>query len=307
MQHRRGVRLFWPIILIGVGSILLLSNLGVITGNPWTIILQLWPVLLIALGLEILFGGSTGWRAVISALLGLALVGGILWILIVKPPIPGLTFGSGNLQTTNISQPLNGVESARAELSFGAGTNRIYALGDSSNLIEGQLHTYSTPNFGVSTSGNQATIVLSPGSSVSIPMVIPTISEETWDVGLNSAVTYQIDLNAGVGQSRIDLTKLHISGGGIDGGVGTSELYLPGNGNYRLTINGGVGTIKIYVPSGVAVRAEVNGGLGSFNRLPSMQPAGDNVYETPGFSTAENAVTMTINGGVGSISMYESE
>ena len=52
MHQRRGVRLFWPIILIGVGSILLLSNLGVITGNPWTIILQLWPVLLIAGGLR---------------------------------------------------------------------------------------------------------------------------------------------------------------------------------------------------------------------------------------------------------------
>jgi hypothetical protein len=306
MQRRRGVRLFWPIILIGVGSILLLSNLGVITGNPWTIILQLWPVLLIALGLEILFGGSTGWRAVVSALLGLALVGGILWVLIAQPAIPGLNFGSGNLQTTNISQPLNGVESARAELSFGAGTSKIYALSDSSNLIEGQLHTYGTPNFSVSTSGNRATIVLSPGAA-SIPLVLPTISEETWDVGLNSSVTYQIDLNVGVGQSRIDLSKLRLSGGGIDGGVGTSDLYLPGTGSYRLTIKGGVGTIKIYVPSGLAVRAEVNGGLGSFNRLPGMQEVRDDVYETPGFSAAENAVTLIIDGGVGSISMYESE
>src|SRR5512136_3449689 len=163
MQHQRGVRLFWPIILIGVGAILLLSNLGVIPGNPWTTILQLWPVLLIALGLEILLGGSTGWRAVVSALLGLALVGGVLWILIAQPAIPGLNFGSSNLQTTSISQPLNGVESARAELSFGPGTSKIYALGDSSNLVEGQLRTYGTPNFSVSTSGDRATIVLSPG------------------------------------------------------------------------------------------------------------------------------------------------
>ena len=306
MEHRRGVRLFWPIVLIGAGAILLLSNLGVIHGNPWTIMLQLWPVLLIALGLEILFGGSTGWRAVVSALLGLALVGGILWILIAQPAIPGLNFGGGNLQTTSISQPLNGVESARAELSFGAGTNKLYALSDSNNLIEGQLRTYGTPNFSVSTSGDRATIALSPGTA-SVPMVLPSVSGETWDVGLNSSVTYQLDLNAGVGQSRIDLTKLRLSGGGIDGGVGTSELYLPGKGNFRLTINGGVGTIRIYVPSGLAVRAEVNGGLGSFNRLPGMQEVRDNVYETPGFSTAENTVTLIIDGGVGSISMVESE
>jgi hypothetical protein len=306
MPYQRGVRLFWPIILIGVGSILLLTNLGVIHGNPWTTIFQLWPVLLIALGLEILLGGSTGWRAVMSALLGLALVGGILWILIVQPPIPGLNFGSANLQTTNISHPLDGAESARADLSFGAGTGKVYALSDSSNLIEGQLQTYSSPNFSVSTSNDRATIVLGPGP-VSVPMIFPSVSEETWNVGLNSSVTYQIDLNVGVGQSTIDLTKLDISGGEIDGGVGTSELYLPGDGKYRLAINGGVGTIRIYVPSNLAVRAEVNGGLGSFNRLPDMQEVRDHVYETPDFSSAEDAVTLIIDGGVGSISMYESE
>jgi hypothetical protein len=306
MQSQRGVRLFWPIILIGVGSILLLTNLGVIHGNPWTIIFQLWPVLLIALGLEILLGGSTGWRAVMSALLGLALVGGILWILIAQPPIPGLNFGSSNLQSTNVSHPLNGVKSARADLSFGAGTSKVYALSDSNNLIEGQLQTYSSPNFSVSTSNDRATIVLGPGP-VSVPMIFPPVSEEKWEVGLNSSVTYQIDLNVGVGQSTIDLTKLDISGDEIDGGVGTSELYLPGKGTYRLTINGGVGTIRIYVPSKLAVRAEVDGGVGTFNRLPDMQEVRDGVYETPDFSTAENAVTLIISGGVGSISMYESE
>jgi hypothetical protein len=306
MEYKRGVRLFWPIILIGVGAILLLSNLGYIHGNPWTIMLQLWPVLLIALGLEILFGGSTGWRAVVSALLGLALVGGILWILVAQPAIPGLNFGASNLQTTNVSHPLNGVESARADLSFGAGANKIYALSDSNNLIEGQLQTYSSPNFSVSVSNDRATIVLGPGPTT-IPMVIPFTSEETWNVGLNSSVTYQLNLNAGVGQSNIDLSKLRISGGEIDGGVGTSDLYLSGQGKYRLTVNGGVGTIKIYVPAGLAVRAEVDGGLGSFNRLPNMEEVGKNVYETPGFSTAENAVTLSIDGGVGSISMFPSE
>jgi hypothetical protein len=304
MPYQRGVRLFWPIILIGVGSILLLTNLGVIKGNPWTIIFQLWPVLLIALGLEILFGGATGWRAVVSALLGLALVGGILWILIAQPPIPGLNFNS-NLQTTNISHPLEGVESARANLSFGAGTNKIYALSDSNNLIEGQLQTYSTPNFSVSTSGDRATIVLGSGP-VSVPIVIP-VSEETWNVGLNSGVTYDLNLNVGVGQSNIDLSKLRLSGGELDGGVGTSEIYLPGQGNYRLGINGGVGTIRIYVPSNLGVRAEVDGGVGSFNRLPDMKEVRDDVYETPDFSSAEDTVTLIIDGGVGSISMYESE
>ncbi|MFN8595566.1 MAG: DUF5668 domain-containing protein [Anaerolineae bacterium] len=47
---------FWPIVLIGAGVIFLPNNLGVIQGNPWSVIWRLWPVLLIALGLEILIG-----------------------------------------------------------------------------------------------------------------------------------------------------------------------------------------------------------------------------------------------------------
>ncbi|CAG0934382.1 hypothetical protein TFLX_03469 [Thermoflexales bacterium] len=305
MQYQRGIRLFWPIVLIGVGAILLLNNLGWIHGNPWAIMFQLWPVLLIALGLEILFGGATGGRAIVSALLGLALVGGVLWILIAQPPLPGLNFG-GNLQSTNISHPFDGVETARVELSFGAGTGKVYALSDSRNLIEGQLRTYNTPNFSVSTLGDQTTIALSPGRG-SIPFGFSPASEELWDVGLNSSVTYQLNLNVGVGQSSIDLTKLRLSGGELDGGVGTSDLYLPNKGTFRFRINGGVGTIKIYVPSNLEVRAEVDGGLGSFHGLSRLERVERDVYETPRFSTADNAVTLIIDGGVGSISMFDSE
>ena len=305
MSHRRGVRLFWPIILIGVGSILLLSNLGVITGNPWSIIFQLWPVLLIALGLEILFGGTTGWRAIVSALLGLGLVAGILWVLIAQPAIPGLNFGSSTLQTTSISYPISGVESARADISFGAGTSNLHALGDSNNLIEGTLQTYYPPTFVASQTGDQANIRLAPGAS---PVVIPPLStEEKWDVGLNSSATYQINLNVGVGQSKVDMSKLRLSGGEVNGGVGNTEMWLPNKGTFTLNVNGGVGELRINVPHNMALRVEVNGGLGGFHGMARLQQVNDNVYETEGFSSAENAITLIVNGGVGSITLVDSE
>ena len=305
MQYQRGVRLFWPIILIGVGSILLFSNIGVIQGNPWSIIFQLWPVMLIALGLEILFGGSTGWRAVVSALLGLGLVGGILWVLIAQPAIPGLNFGSSNLQTTNVSYPLNEVRTARAQISFGVGTNKVHALDDSNNLIEGQLQTYAPVTFNASQSGTQANIQLAP-TNTSIT-VLPFSTGEQWTIGLNSAVTYQIDFNMGVGQSRVDLSRVSLSGGSIEGGVGQSDFWLPASGHYTLRIGGGVGSIRIYVPYDLGVRAEVNGGLGSFNGLPGMRETRNDVYETANFATAANTVTLIIDGGVGSITLLEGE
>ncbi len=56
MTPRRGPDLFWPIILIGAGVIFLLANLGIIPSNPWPLIWNLWPVILIVIGLDILLG-----------------------------------------------------------------------------------------------------------------------------------------------------------------------------------------------------------------------------------------------------------
>jgi hypothetical protein len=44
-----------PAILITIGVVLLLKNIGAITGDVWFTILHLWPLLLIALGVESLF------------------------------------------------------------------------------------------------------------------------------------------------------------------------------------------------------------------------------------------------------------
>jgi hypothetical protein len=47
--------LFLPIVMIGVGGALLLSNLGYLhVDNLW----RLWPVLIIAVGLKIVLGGA---------------------------------------------------------------------------------------------------------------------------------------------------------------------------------------------------------------------------------------------------------
>ena len=52
---RRG-GLIGPVILIGLGSVFLLINLGVLSWSVWTVIFRLWPVLLVAAGLDLLLG-----------------------------------------------------------------------------------------------------------------------------------------------------------------------------------------------------------------------------------------------------------
>jgi len=55
-QRRWRGSLVGPIILIGLGIVFLLNNLGLLSWSVWEVILRLWPILLIAIGLDILLG-----------------------------------------------------------------------------------------------------------------------------------------------------------------------------------------------------------------------------------------------------------
>ena len=47
--------ILWPLILIAIGFLLLLDNLGYLGQSAWSVIWNLWPLLFIAIGLDALF------------------------------------------------------------------------------------------------------------------------------------------------------------------------------------------------------------------------------------------------------------
>lgn len=305
-MYRTGPRLFWPIILIGVGVIFLLNNLGVITGSPWEVIWRLWPVLLIALGLEILTGRTGAIGALVSAVLGLAVVGGVLWILIARPALPGFNLNFSNeLKTTNVEYPLRDVRSASVSIGFTTGVNEVRALTGSNKLIEGVIRHYGNLIFDASDSGSQARVRVN-SSNVSIAMPFGG-SEERWNVALNPAAAYDLTLEMGVGQSTVDLSGLTVTGGRLEAGVGATDLMLPAKGKFTMSIDGGVGMVKIRLPGKMALRAEVDSGLGSFDPGSRLRELGGEVYETEGFDSAENAIMLRIKAGVGTISVIDGE
>ena len=91
-----------PVILIGFGVILLLNNLGLLSWTIWDTLFRLWPVILIAIGLDILIGRRSLWGSLLSAALVLAIFGGAIWLFASRPA------GGEAVTTEQISQPLGG-------------------------------------------------------------------------------------------------------------------------------------------------------------------------------------------------------
>ena len=303
MSDRRP-SLFWPILLIGIGLILLLNNAGMLQGSPWAVLWQFWPVLLIVIGVDILFGRSPTGR-ILSAILALLVVAGAIALMAVSPAVgPGfLGFRiGGDLKTTHIEYPVSDIQSADIKVSFSTGRNELDALSDSANLIEADLRHYGELDVSYSESGSHADLEIGVKNAISVGIFQ---SSEEWLVGLNPRVVYDLGLSLGVGESTVDLTRLELSGGRLEVGVGRAEVRLPDSGRFTLAVNGGVGELRIIAPRDIALRAEVDTGIGSFNNNSRLRPVGDGVYQTEGFATAEDAITLIVEVGVGSITIED--
>lgn len=295
-RRRRG-SLVGPIILIAVGLFFLLSNLGLIAWNFWEAAARLWPLVLVAIGLDLLIGRRS-WLG--SALVLLAtiilLVAGLVWL-------GGVGRG---LVTHEVSQPLNGADRAEAHIAFGVGNLQLQALPASSSLlVEGTLE-YDNGRERVEESftveDGLANYAISAHSQPGGLAFFGRSAPRTWELSLNRDTPVQLDIRTGVGQATLDLYQLNVTHLNIESGVGQTTVILPARGELTGTIQGGVGELVIEIPEGVAARINVETGLGSSQILGDYRQDGS-VYTSPGYETAEVRIDLELKAGIGQVTV----
>ena len=79
-KHRRG-SLVGPMILIALGVVFLLNNLGILPWSIWEVILRLWPILLIGIGLDLLLGRRSVLGSLLALILTFLILAGALWLM----------------------------------------------------------------------------------------------------------------------------------------------------------------------------------------------------------------------------------
>ncbi len=78
---------------IFIGLVLLLSNLGLLSSDVWNQLWKFWPLLIVLLGVQMLFGKSSLGRLMVTLLTLFILAGVLAYVLIsngllVLPPLP---------------------------------------------------------------------------------------------------------------------------------------------------------------------------------------------------------------------------
>jgi hypothetical protein len=289
-----------PAIMIGLGIVLLLNSLGLLGWDVWRTIVQLWPLLLIASGVELMLGRRS---ALASLLVVVVLLGVLAWA--VQASGAWLS-GGAPVSGETISQPLGAATRADIEIRMGAGTLRFGTLEDSGKLIAGTIGRWPGEQLihDYAVSGDTATFKLRSQARSWFPFQRGQDSQAVWDLRLNPDVPAQLRIDAGAGIATLDLARLRLTGLTVNTGVGQTTIMLPRQGRLEARVNGGIGQTTITIPAGVVARIEANTGIGQVHVNGNFQRQ-DRYYTSPGYNTAEQRIDITVDGGIGGITIQQ--
>ncbi len=311
-QHKEKRRsFFWPVVLIGFGVLLLLSNLGVFPESGWAVLWRFWPVALVALGLDVLIGRRSLGGAIASGVLILILAGMVIGLAFFAEQIPALVnlAQPARLQSRHVEYPIEKVESAKVTIDWNSAPGYLGALEDSPNLIEADVDYRGELAFHVTNTNSQAEVVLDSyfqGVTFGLGQWDFDNGDAQWDVKLNPGVAYELWMDTGSGSCDFDLSRLPVSYLNLDGGSGSIELKLPAASSFDGELDGGSGSITIVLPEGVGMRVTLDSGSGGFQpdgrfTLISGERDDEGVWETKNYANADYKIELTIEQGSGSI------
>jgi len=303
------------------------SNLGFLGWDSWMAIWRLWPVVIIAVGLEIFLGRKNIVLSMFGVALSLALLGGGLYLSGGLNGVDSVVPVGEVVIGTDIEQPLDDAESAEVRIDSSVGQLTDEALEDSKNLIEGTIYSVERETIleNYEMTGDMIEYYLhsewEPGGSFNFNEKNTRLS---WDLALSPEIPLDLRISLGVGESDLNLSKLQVTaldlniGVGqttvelpigeynakVDGGVGQTSIEIPAEGQIKLNVDGGVGEIVIYLPEGMAAKINVDRGIAGLS-VPSGLEKNEDTYTSPNFDNAENWIEINIDQGVGNIAIRE--
>jgi len=257
--HPRDRSLFFPILLIGAGLIWLLANFNIIPDLNWAMLWRLWPLALIAGGLDMLFGRN---HPLVGALIGLLAVGAAVALLVAGPRL-GIVPAAPQVSTERYTEPLGDAGSAEITLDLAEYPTTISALEDSSELVDADITHAGRLTFSA-TGGANRQVRLNYNSGLNFFMPEFTAPDAEWRIGLSPRVPLLLNVDVGSGAATLDLAGLELSGLNLDGGSGALDITLPASDEfYEAQLDGGSGAQTLAVPVDAAGSLNYDGGSGS--------------------------------------------
>jgi hypothetical protein len=302
-------KIFWGIILISIGILVMLKNLNLIWFS-WQSFWALWPVLLILWGISVL-----PVKDYIKLIISLVAVAVGITVVSVYPEIN--TFGfqwhrnnhnwqvkydndSSFKSDENYSEPMDkAIKDGTVYLDAAAGR---FIVGDSTDNLydfekQGNNTHYQTS---VEKDSNSAVIRLKLKDGT-----INTGSNGESRIKLNLMPIWDINFSVGAADMQLDLSKFKVRTVKLEGGASSIYLKLGElNEDQHIKVSAGASSIHILVPKSRACEVKTNTVLSS-RELPGFNRIERHLYRTNNYNTAKIKSYIDVDAAVSSLNVEQ--
>jgi hypothetical protein len=294
---RRYRSFFWPAVLILIGVFALLVELNVISADRLYRLEDLWPLILIVIGLELLARRALHGVAVdvAAALILLIAAGGAVAYVSVGPSIPGGT------HLFDMSGEIGDLTSATLRVDLGAATVTVH----SNSSLGSDLYRAR-----VEYTGTKPSVTLDKATgdlhvSQDARFVIFGNRRVVLDLQLNPSVKWSFSINSGAADGTLDLRGITVGAIEFNAGASRANITLgQPTGIVPITFNGGATTVTVHRPPGTEASVEVSGGAVSLTADGHHAAGiGTRSWQTGGYDTATDAYRIEVNAGAGTVSV----
>jgi hypothetical protein len=213
-----------------------------------------------------------------------------------------ILFGSllrGNIETEQASVDLQGAREARLRINHGAGELKVHSGAGAGELARGSFAGGLDQR--VNKNGDRLEVRMKPARDfMDFPFFGPRVRLD-WDVALNPDVPLALSIEAGANKSDVDLHELNVTDLKVETGASETKVTLPSHGRLHADFDLGAASLEIVVPEGVSARIRASVGAADLKIAESRFPHTGNIYQSPDFDSATNAVDMTIDAGAAQI------
>ena len=286
--------LIWPAALILLGGVALLVNTNLISADRLYRLGDLWPLLLIVIGLELLVARmpiSPNASAVAAILIVLVALGGSIAYVAAGPSVPVGT------QTIDRSASTGNLTQASLEVDVGAATINVRGAELGGDLFRAHIE-YSGPAPDVSVDRSSGTVDISQNNGFHF------FGSQRFVLNLqvSSSVQWAMTVHSGAAADSYLLTTVKLTSLEVDTGASREEIALgTPSGSVPVTINGGALTVHLHRPSGVAAQVSVSGGAVNLDFDGRHHRAVGSVSDSSG--SASDMFNVEIDGGACTVTM----
>jgi hypothetical protein len=277
-RRARAPAMAFPLVLISLGLLLLLANAGYVDRFSLTRLLELWPVLIVLVGVDLLLRDRS---AAVAFVLEVAIIGASVAYALAGPTslVPA--------GTKNTTVGRDTAQSLALVVNYGAG--RLTLQGGATDLVQVASSREDVRVQDVRRAGSAASVTISPtGEDVFLG------PDRAWIVRVPSDIPVALTANLGAGDFDLDLRDVQVQTATISNGASDLVVRLPkAKGQVPITISTGASSVTIEIPAGVAYRVRTTGGLNTVS----------GVEETSSYGSASDRFTIVVSAGASAISI----